>query len=159
MLQDINIRKNMDIRIDKVTKPPGWIKSGATYTLIYKDNTLYCIRTGKYIGFDKVVPSFANRGIEGVLSSKLAGLMIDKMNTGRLQEIEEFEPKITDQNLDMMAREKDCYLISRSEIEGVDFSDTFYTMKLKTKQGKFKFQFSNVTDREQAKVLVTKLST
>jgi hypothetical protein len=26
---------------------------------------------------------------------------------------------------------------------------TFYTMKLKTKQGKFKFQFSNVTDRSR----------
>jgi hypothetical protein len=26
----------------------------------------------------------------------------------------------------MMAREKDCYLIARSEIEGVDFSDILH---------------------------------
>lgn len=149
----------MEIRIDKVTKKPGWIKSGATYTLILKDDVLYLLRTGKYIGFDQIVPSFANRGIEGVLSSKLAGMMISKMNSDRLKEIEAFEPNISEENLDSLAREKDCYLIHKSEIEEVNFSDTFYTLKLKTKQGKFKFYFSTVTDREKVKALIAALET
>ena len=148
----------MNIRIDKVTKKPGWIKSGATYTFIFKDDVLYLLRTGKYIGFDQVLPSFAHRGIEGVLSSKLAGVMISKMNSDRLKEIEAFEPTIQEENLDMLARGKDCYLIHKSEIEEVDFSDTFYTLKLKTKQGKFKFYFSTVTDRGKAKELIAVLS-
>lgn len=81
----------MQIRADKVTRMPGWIKSGSAYTFVLEVDNLYLLRNGKYVDFD----GFAVGNMRaGYVAKKIAGSMISKMNDGRVNEIEEYEKKL-----------------------------------------------------------------
>lgn len=145
----------MEIRVDRVTRKPGLIASGQTYSIILNGDNLYLIRTGSYIDFDRVAPRMV--GVEGLIAGKLAEGMIKKMYGGRSKDIEEMESKINDQSLDSLAHGEKSYVINLSEIEEATFKESAMDMKLVTKQGKFKFHFSSAVDEAKATELVRKL--
>lgn len=147
----------MQIRVDKITRIPGWIKSGATYTFILEGDNLYLLRTGKYVDFEKVAP-FLDSRMAAYPAAMMSKKIIDSMYGGRIKEIDEVEQKISTSSLNECAKEKDCFLLHKADIEGGDFNLDYFTLKLKTKQGSFKFYFSTMTDRGKAREILSYLN-
>ena len=127
------------MRINSAMVRPGLIASAKMYSLITKDSKLYIIKTGPGLATQKLY----SQGLLGLRTHQgtLENLAVGALIKNTLKKVAAGEARISDNNLDELAGEKDCHVFELSEISNVQLRETPQDIELKFTAAGKKFRF------------------